>query len=35
MKAVSCEIKECIENQNEEIKNAKFEKIRIFQSMKI
>lgn len=30
MKAVGCEIKECIENQKEEIKNANFEKIRIF-----
>ena len=30
MKAVGCEIKECIENQTEEIKNANFKKIRIF-----
>ena len=30
MKAVGCEIKECIKNQKEEIKNANFQKIRIF-----
>ena len=30
MKAVGCEIKECIENQTEEIKNANFKKIRFF-----
>ena len=30
MKAVGCEIEECIENQTEEIKDAEFEKIRIF-----
>tara|TARA_X000001036_G_scaffold398931_1_gene402165 strand:+ start:588 stop:1337 length:750 start_codon:yes stop_codon:yes gene_type:complete len=30
MKAVGCEIKECIDNQTEEIKNANFKKIRIF-----
>lgn len=30
MKAVGCEIKECIDNQAEEIKNAEFEEIRVF-----